>query len=78
MVYVSTSSQFYVRDMTLEQAICSNDALVHTCEYPKERDEIYRCFYEKGFSAMFSKYYKEPFLKKIKKKVKKILKMLMV
>lgn len=49
-------------------------ALVHTCKYPQERDEIYRCFYSQGFDAMFKKFYTDPLFSRIKRMIKKVLK----
>ena len=62
--------------MTLDQAVQANDALVHTCMYPPERDEIYSCFHKNGFDVMFRKFYSDPFLRKLKKGVRKLLKKL--
>ena len=61
-------------DMTLEQAIQANDALVHTCKYPQDRDALYHCFYKYGFDTMYKRYYIDTPFKKTKRIIKKELK----
>lgn len=73
-LFEQIKNRFQCIDMTLDQAVQANDALVHTCKYPPERDEIYSCFYRQGFDAMFKKFYSDPFLRKIKKVIRKSLK----
>lgn len=73
-LFEQVADRYHVLDMTLEQAVYANDALVHTCKYPQERDEIYRCFYSQGFDAMFKKFYTDPLFSRIKRMIKKVLK----
>ena len=73
-LFEQVADRYHVLDMTLEQAVYANDALVHTCKYPQERDDIYRCFYSQGFDAMFKKFYTDPLFSRIKRMIKKVLK----
>ena len=73
-VFERIANRFQIIDMTREQAIQANDALVHTCKYPSDRDSIYRCFARQGFNSMFQKYYVDTPIKKALRKVKSLLK----
>ena len=73
-VFEKIANRFQIKDMTCEQAIQANDALVHTCKYPCNRDAIYHCFVRQGFNSMFQKYYVDTPIKKALRKVKSLLK----
>ena len=73
-IFEKVADQYQVVDMTLDQAIRANDALVHTCTYPKNRDRIYHYFYKHGFDMMYKRYYIDTPIKKVKRKLKKIIK----
>ena len=73
-IFEKIADRYQVIDMTLEQAIQANDALVHTCKYPSDRDAIYCCFARQGFDSMFQKYYVDTPVKKAMRKVKSLLK----
>lgn len=72
-IFEKISDRFQIVDMTLDQAVQANDALVHTCKYPKERDAIYTCYARQGFDTMFQKYYVDTPVQKIKRKSKVLL-----
>ena len=72
-IFEKISDRFQIVDMTLDQAVRANDALVHTCKYPKERDAIYTCYARQGFDTMFQKYYVDTPVQKIKRKSKVLL-----
>lgn len=74
IIFEKISDRFQIVDMTLDQAVRANDALVHTCKYPKERDAIYTCYARQGFDTMFPKYYVDTPVQKIKRKSKVLLK----
>lgn len=75
-LFEKVADRFLEMDMTLEQAITANDALVHTCRYPDNRDKLYRCFYKHGFEAMYKKFYTDNAVLKLKRKIKTFLKRL--
>ena len=70
-LYRSISDRLLDREMTKEQAIKANDALVHTTEYPRERDDIYQWFQESGFSKTYRKYYGINYLKVLQRGMKR-------
>lgn len=67
VLFEEIADRFQCIDMPLDQAVQANDALVHTCKYPPERDHIYSCFHRHGFDVIFRKFYSDSFLRKIKK-----------
>lgn len=73
-LFKKVADRYQTLNMTLEQAILANDALVHTCKYPYERDEIYRYFHNHGFDAMFKRFYLDTPVKKVIRKFGNILK----
>lgn len=73
IIYEKVKNRFQTLDMSIEHAIQANDALVHTCKYPYERDAIYRYFRKHGFEAMFNKFYSDTVINRVKKKVRNIL-----
>ena len=77
VLFEKVAERFQALDMTLEHAVQANDALIHTCQYPRDRDEIYRCFYRRGFEEMYEKYYLDTPIKKVKRKLKNLLRMIL-
>ncbi len=77
-VFEEVDNRYRVLDMNLEQAVQANDALVHTCKYPRDRNRLYRCFYKKGFDIMYKRFYEETKIKKTKRKIKSILKKILL
>lgn len=73
-IFEKISDRFETIDMTIDQAIQANDALVHTCKYPSERDDIYHCFQSYGFEATYKKFYSDGTISRLKRKMRIVLK----
>lgn len=73
-LFSKVADRYQVLDMSLEQAVQANDALVHTCQYPKDRDRIYRCFHNHGFETMYKKYYTNTLMRKTERRIKSLVK----
>lgn len=72
-IYRALSDRLVTTEMSLDQAIKANDALVHTCHYPSERDDIYRYYQKYGFSKMYKKYYSINYYKVAKAFISKMI-----
>lgn len=72
-IYKEISDRLITKDMSAEQAIKANDALIHTSHYPHERDEIYKYYHQHGFTKMYRKYYSINYIQVGKSLIKKIL-----
>ena len=67
---------FIVKNMSIQDAIRANDALIHTCKYPRKRDKIYKDWHKNGFLEMYKKRYTEKLSSKIIFNLKKYIKIL--
>lgn len=74
IIYNTIISRISSIDMTIDQAILSNDALIRSTPYPSDRDQIYEYFINNGFMKMYEKYYKINYFKTIINNIKRKLK----
>ena len=63
------------RKMSIEQAVSSNEALVHTSKYPSERDDIYKCLQKHGFNKTYKKYYPIQYKQYLSRLIKRVIRL---